>query len=60
MEKALNERLALEEAEFDGHPNQVNNLKQTLQYYAPYKNLLPIPNEEIALNPKLTQNAEYN
>jgi len=60
LEKALQERLALEEAEPDSHPNQVNNLKQTLQYYAPHKNLLPIPNEEISLNPRLTQNEGYN
>jgi hypothetical protein len=60
LEKALNERLALEEVEPESHPNQINNLKQTLQYYAPYKNLLPIPNEEILLNPRLTQNEGYN
>ena len=60
LEKALKDRLALEEAEPESHPNQLNNLKQTLQYYAPYKNLLPIPNEEILLNPSLTQNEGYN
>jgi hypothetical protein len=60
LEKALKDRLALEEVEPESHPNQINNLKQTLQHYAPYKNLLPIPNEEILLNPSLTQNEGYN
>jgi hypothetical protein len=59
LENALNERLALEEADPGSHPNHINNLRITLQNYAPYKNLLPIPAEEILLNPRLTQNAGY-
>lgn len=60
LENALKERLSLEEAEPEAHPNQVNNLRFTLQHYAPYKNLLPIPSDEIILNPGLTQNEGYN
>ena len=60
LEAALNERLALEGAHPDTHPNHLNNLNMTLQYYAPHKNVLPVPAEEILLNPKLTQNPGYN
>lgn len=59
LENALKERLSLEEAEPEAHPNHITNLKLTLQNYAPYKNLLPIPLEEILLNPSLTQNEGY-
>jgi starch-binding outer membrane protein, SusD/RagB family len=59
LEKALKERLALEQVVAQPHKNHLNNLKTTLQYYAPHKNLLPVPFEEIVLNPKLTQNAGY-
>lgn len=56
---ALNERLRLERVEPKAHPNQVNNLVVTLRNYAPHKNLLPIPFEEILLNQNLTQNPGY-
>jgi hypothetical protein len=59
LEQALKTRLALEEAHPRTHPNHVNNLKMTLQHYAPHKNVFPIPAEEILLNPALVQNEGY-
>jgi hypothetical protein len=57
--EALQERLLLEEAEPNAHPNLVNNIRLTVDNYAPYKDLLPIPAEETILNPSLTQNEGY-
>lgn len=59
VEEALRDRLAQEQAVGKSHKNHLNNLKTTLQYYQPHKNLLPIPHEEILLNPELTQNQGY-
>jgi hypothetical protein len=59
LEKALKDRLDLEVKQGGSHRNHLNNLRTTLQFYAPHKNLLPIPADEIILTSVLTQNQGY-
>jgi hypothetical protein len=59
VENALKERLAMEQKVGGSHRNHLNNLRTTIQHYVPYKNLLPVPFEEILLNQGLTQNEGY-
>ncbi len=59
LEKALKDRLDLEVKQGGSHKNHLSNLKTTLQFYAPHKNLLPVPADEIVLNSALTQNQGY-
>ncbi len=58
-EEALKQRLLLEQNEPEPNQTHINNLQFTLENYASYKNILPIPNDEIRLNSNLTQNEGY-
>lgn len=60
LEEALNERLTAEVASPNADANYVNSIQTTVDNFRPFQVLLPIPQNEIVLNPNLTQNPGYN